>query len=69
SVPVLGQKGQKNLMPIKGMVPMPTDEIQGCPFAPRCPRVMKICSEQLPPLRDVHSGHQAACWLYESSNQ
>src|SRR5262249_48886684 len=24
SVPVLGKKGQKNLVPIKGMVPMPT---------------------------------------------
>ncbi|MBI5959839.1 MAG: ABC transporter ATP-binding protein [Chloroflexi bacterium] len=67
SVPMLGRKGQKNLIPIKGLVPMPTEVIPGCAFAPRCPRVMKICSEQQPPLRDVHSGHQTACWLYENA--
>lgn len=67
SVPVLGRKGQKDLVPIKGMVPMPTEVIPGCAFAPRCPRVMKICHEQQPVLRDVHSGHQAACWLYQDA--
>ena len=67
SVPVLGKKGEKQLVPIKGMVPMPTEIIPGCAFAPRCPRVMSICHEQQPPLRDVHADHQAACWLYENS--
>lgn len=65
SVPVIGRKGQKNLVPIKGMVPLPTEKIQGCAFAPRCPHAMKICHEQEPELRDVHSGHLAACWLHE----
>jgi oligopeptide/dipeptide ABC transporter ATP-binding protein len=64
SVPVIGRKGQKALVPIKGMVPMPTEKIRGCAFAPRCPHAMKICREQQPVLRDVHSGHQTACWLY-----
>jgi oligopeptide/dipeptide ABC transporter ATP-binding protein len=67
SVPVLGKKRQQRLVPIKGMVPMPTEIIPGCAFAPRCPRVMSICHEQHPPLRDVHADHQAACWLYENS--
>lgn len=67
SVPVLGRKGQKNLMPIKGMVPTPTEVIAGCAFAPRCPRVMKICHEQQPVLRDARPGHQTACWLYEET--
>jgi oligopeptide/dipeptide ABC transporter ATP-binding protein len=67
SVPVLGQKGKKDLVPIKGMVPMPTEEIRGCAFAPRCPRVMKICHEQTPVLREVTPGHQTACWLYGDS--
>ncbi len=64
SVPVLGRKGKKVLEPIKGMVPTPTEMIPGCAFAPRCPRVMKICHERQPALRDVRPGHQAACWLY-----
>jgi oligopeptide/dipeptide ABC transporter ATP-binding protein len=64
SVPVLGRKGQKSLVPIKGMVPVPTDVLPGCPFAPRCPHVMRICHEQLPVLQDVSPRHQTACWLY-----
>jgi len=67
SVPVLGRKGRKQLVPIKGMVPMPTEIIPGCAFAPRCPRAMKVCHEQQPPLREVHSNHQTACWLYENA--
>lgn len=65
SVPVLGRKGQQMLVPIKGMVPLPTEAIRGCAFASRCPNVMAICHEQEPVLRDIHPGHQAACWLYE----
>ncbi len=64
SVPVLGRKGKRVLVPIKGMVPTPTDLIPGCAFAPRCPRAMKICSERQPPLRTIQAEHQAACWLY-----
>ncbi len=67
SVPVLGRKGKQILEPIKGMVPMPTDKIPGCAFAPRCPHAMKICSEKQPVLREVKPGHQTACWLYEDT--
>ena len=65
SVPVLGRKGKKVLVPIQGMVPSPTEEIPGCAFASRCPRVMKVCQEQEPALREVEPGHQTACWLYQ----
>ncbi len=64
SVPVLGRKGQKVLVPIAGMVPSASEVIPGCAFAPRCPRVMPVCREQRPPLRAIMTGHQAACWLY-----
>jgi oligopeptide/dipeptide ABC transporter ATP-binding protein len=67
SVPELGRKGEQNLVPIKGMVPTPTEAIRGCPFAPRCPRVMDICRERAPTLQDARPGHQTACWLYESA--
>ena len=66
SVPVLGRKHQQ-LEPIKGMVPMPTDIIPGCAFAPRCPHAMRICHEKQPQLREVTPGHTAACWLYEET--
>jgi len=65
SVPVLGRKGKKVLVPIKGMVPAPTSVIAGCPFEPRCPRAMSVCREKQPVLREISSGHLTACWLYE----
>ncbi len=42
--------------------------LHGCPFAPRCPKVMDICRERTPALVDYGSGggpHSAACWLHE----
>ena len=65
SVPVLGRKGKNLLEPIKGMVPMPTDEIRGCAFAPRCPHAMDICTVKEPAFREVQASHMAACWLFE----
>jgi oligopeptide/dipeptide ABC transporter ATP-binding protein len=64
SVPVLGKKRSRNLVPIKGMVPRLTEAIRGCPFASRCPQVMSVCTEENPPLREVRPGHLAACWLH-----
>lgn len=66
SVPVLGRKGQKILVPIEGMVPSPTEEIPGCAFAPRCPKAMDICTEQRPMLVEAQPEHIVACWLYPS---
>jgi peptide/nickel transport system ATP-binding protein/oligopeptide transport system ATP-binding protein len=64
SVPVLGRKGKQVLVPIKGIVPSPTENIPGCPFAPRCPQAMSICREQKPLFQEVYPGHSVACWLY-----
>jgi peptide/nickel transport system ATP-binding protein/oligopeptide transport system ATP-binding protein len=65
SVPVFGRKGDKVLVPIKGMVPTPSDVIPGCAFEPRCPEAMDICRHQSPELKTVEPGHDVACWLYE----
>ena len=65
SVPVFGRKGEKVLVPIKGMVPTPSDKILGCAFAPRCPKVMDICRQEEPQIKGQDLGHQVACWLYE----
>jgi oligopeptide/dipeptide ABC transporter ATP-binding protein len=64
SVPVFGKKSGQVLVPIAGMVPSPTSEIKGCAFAARCPRVMPLCRQQEPPLREVAARHWVACWLY-----
>ncbi len=63
SIPSLATK-KKRLVPITGVVPDPLDAPPGCPFNPRCPHVMEICTREMPPLREVAENHEAACWLY-----
>ena len=64
SVPVFGKKSGQVLVPITGMVPSSMSEIRGCAFAARCPRVMPVCREEQPTLREVVTGHSVSCWLY-----
>ncbi len=64
SVPILGRKHEKELVPIKGMVPSPSEDIRGCTFISRCPQVMQRCEEE-PPLKTARAGHQVACWLHD----
>lgn len=41
-----------------GLLAPPT----GCRFHPRCPVVMPICSQAVPPVVSVGEQHEAACW-------
>ena len=41
-------------------------ERQGCPFAPRCPHVMPICRDEVPPLYRS-DGAAVACYLYREA--
>jgi oligopeptide transport system ATP-binding protein len=35
-----------------------------CPFSMRCPHARPICVEEMPRLRMIAAGRQAACWLH-----
>jgi oligopeptide/dipeptide ABC transporter ATP-binding protein len=63
SIPSLTQLNGERLEPIKGVVPDPFDVPVGCGFGPRCPHIMDICREKIPPLKEVAPGHLSACWL------
>ena len=52
----------ERLTPIEGRVPLPTDVLGGCRFAPRCPFRVAECDAAVPPLVPVADGQQAACW-------
>ena len=68
---------QHQFDPIKGELPSPSDPPAGCPFHPRCPRVMQRCRAELPPLKAVapdrdatgHAGfpHLSACHLNDAA--
>jgi oligopeptide/dipeptide ABC transporter ATP-binding protein len=62
SIPSLGLKNQR-LNVIAGIVPNPLRMPPGCPFAPRCPQAMKVCSA-MPDLKTLADGRDVACWLY-----
>lgn len=51
-------------MLIKGEPPSPINPPPGCRFHPRCPFAMDVCRKAEPPLEEVESRRQVACWLY-----
>ena len=63
SIPRIDEKESQRLIAIEGT---PVDMLNppaGCPFAPRCPKCMKICLREMPPYTDYSDVHYAACWL------
>ncbi len=48
---------------IAGRVPDLHRELLGCSFAPRCPLAQAVCHGERPMLREVATGHLAACHL------
>jgi oligopeptide/dipeptide ABC transporter ATP-binding protein len=64
SIPSLAATEKERLVPIEGVVPDLFEAPQGCGFGPRCPHKMEICTQQMPPLKELTPGHMAACWLH-----
>jgi peptide/nickel transport system ATP-binding protein len=57
--------GRKNeLASIPGTVPDLINVSAGCPFAPRCGYVMKVCTDVRPELLQIQGSQYAACHLY-----
>jgi oligopeptide transport system ATP-binding protein len=52
---------QRERISLAGEVPSPLDPPRGCPFHPRCWMATVECREEMPELREVHTGHWAAC--------
>ena len=47
---------------IPGVVPSPGSYPRGCRFQDRCPMVIDRCRREEPPLSEVITGHQSACF-------
>jgi oligopeptide/dipeptide ABC transporter ATP-binding protein len=69
SVPRLDQPRKTRLDPIEGQPPDLWNLPAGCSFFPRCKFSVEKCEHEVPPLRDIGSGHQSACWVAESLGQ
>ena len=57
-------EGHRNRIILSGDVPSPDKERHGCYFYDRCPKRMSKCKTNVPLLKEVRPGHQAACFLY-----
>ncbi|MCX7024986.1 MAG: ABC transporter ATP-binding protein [Spirochaetes bacterium] len=47
---------------IPGAPPDLIDPPTGCRFHPRCHKVIDVCREKEPELKEIGTGHMAACW-------
>ena len=56
---------KRKLQGIPGSPPDLVAPPPGCPFAPRCPQVMAVCTQVYPALRQVGPQQWAACHLYQ----
>ena len=56
---------ERELIPIPGLMPDPTNLPEGCPFAPRCRYATPKCSEALPEEKWVSDTHFVACSRYD----
>lgn len=64
SMPKLHSKSEE-LLAIPGSPPDLSNPPKGCPFAPRCPHAMKVCTEHMPAYSELSETQQTACWLLD----
>ena len=57
---------RERLTAIEGQPPDLAALPPGCPYHPRCPKVMERCREEDPPEFTVSAGHATRCWLWSS---
>ncbi|MGI6252789.1 MAG: ABC transporter ATP-binding protein [Aminivibrio sp.] len=57
------EEDASEIRPIEGLMPDPLDLPTGCPFHPRCPERMEVCSRLVPSVAD-DGGHRVMCHLY-----
>ena len=61
AAPIPDPEIKRHRIILDGDVPSPINPPSGCSFHPRCWLRIKVCSEQVPALKDTGSGHSAAC--------
>jgi len=63
AIPDMKQKKRTRIL-LPGSVPSPLNPPVGCRFHTRCHRVLPVCHQEEPGLKDIGGGHLVACHLY-----
>ena len=56
---------RRKLAPLEGEPPDLLNPPTGCRFHPRCPYATDNCAIEEPPITEIESGHQVACWNWQ----
>jgi len=65
SIPSVNSAPRVNLPTISGSIPHPFNKPKGCPFHPRCSKLMAgKCDVRTPSLQSVEEKQSASCFLY-----
>ena len=65
AIPKITGTTKERLVAIEGGIPSPFERVSGCPFHPRCNRIIQgVCEDQIPKVTDFSNGHTAFCHLY-----
>jgi peptide/nickel transport system ATP-binding protein len=67
SLPRFGDKTTRSSVP--GNPPSLANLPDGCPFHPRCPHTMEVCTKQMPDLINLDVDHKVACWLVDEGER
>ena len=66
SIPRTGRRARVRLDTIEGIVPVPLDPPDICPFSDRCTQFIPgRCDEKVPDFLETEAGHSVRCILYE----
>ena len=63
AIPSIKQRKKTRIL-LAGSVPSPLNPPAGCRFHTRCHKVLPICNQEEPLLKDIGEGHLVACHLY-----
>lgn len=65
AVPEVGAHPRRESIQLMGELPSAINVPTGCRFHPRCPYKVARCTEEVPRLRELSTGHRVACHLAE----